>query len=74
MSQNYLKDNCNRILGWTAQVGGREYAYDKYGHMLGSYLNNTNSSFDVCGRLLGSGNLMSFLVMKSAVTGDSSRR
>lgn len=74
MSQNYLKDNCNRILGWTSMVNGREYAYDKHGHMLGSYLNNTNSSFDVCGRLLGSGNLMSFLVMKSAVTGDSSRR
>ena len=74
MAQNYIKDNCNRIIGWASSVGGREYAYDKHGHILGSFLNTTNSSFDVCGRLLGSGNLMSYLVMKSSAAGDSSRR
>ena len=74
MIQNYLKDNCNRILGWTGYVGGREYAYDKHGKILGSYLSSTNSSYDTCGRLLGNGNLLSFLVMRSAATGDSSRR
>ena len=62
MAREYLKDNCNRIMGWIDDQGSREYIYDSTGHQLGWYQKNTDSTFDNCGRMLGRGNTLTRLL------------
>ncbi len=63
MEREYLKDNCNRILGWRMQVGNKVYGYNRNGYPVGHYDTFFKDTKDICGRLIGRGDLLTTLIM-----------
>jgi hypothetical protein len=47
-----IKNRAGRLLGWTREQGGNEYAYDRKGRLLGWYNQRTDHTHDASGRLL----------------------
>ena len=63
MEREYLKDTCNRILGWKITIGNKVYGYERNGKQVGYYDLFFKDTKDVCGRLIGRGDLLATLII-----------
>ncbi len=64
MERNYIKDNCNRILGWFIDGGNIISGFDHLGKLKGSYDKRFNTTLDVCGHVVSRGNTIVMLILK----------
>ncbi len=63
MDREYLRDNCNRILGWRITMGNKIYGYERNGKLVGFYDIFFKDTKDVLGKLVGWGDLLTTLIV-----------
>lgn len=63
MEREYIKDNCNRILGWRIEFGNRIAGFDKNGYLRGFYDPFFKTTSDNCNRVIGRGDMLTSLIL-----------
>jgi len=63
MERNYIKDNCNRILGWSIDNGSVVSGFDHLGKLKGSFDKRFKTTMDVCGRVVSRGDTLVALIL-----------
>jgi YD repeat-containing protein len=62
MSSHYLKDRTGRTVGRIEDHGNEQVVFDASGRRVGRYDKRANKTYDLSGRMVGSGNLLTNLI------------
>ena len=62
MSSQYLKDRSGRTVGRIDDHGNEQVVFDASGRLMGRYDKRANKTYDLSGRTIGSGNLLTNLI------------
>ena len=63
MPREYIKDNCNRILGYRIEYGNKIAGFDKLNRLCGFYDPFFKTTSDNCGRVIGRGDMLTALIL-----------
>ncbi len=64
MERVYIKDNCNKILGWYIDSGHVVSGFNNLGQLKGTFDKRFSTTLDVCGRVVSRGNTLVMLMLK----------
>jgi YD repeat-containing protein len=62
MSSQYLRDRSGRTIGRIEDRGNEQVVFDASGRRVGRYDKRANKTYDLSGRMVGSGNLLTNLI------------
>ncbi len=63
MPREYIKDNCNRILGYRIEYGNKIAGFDRHNRLCGFYDPFFKTTSDSCCRVIGRGDMLTALIL-----------